>query len=155
MRMLFKKRALTVPLLPEPLPAQDRPAPSFLAADLAIIGTVASTGTIVADGRIDGPCCAKHVTIGENGRVHGDVIASELVIRSHVEGNLSAVRVQLYAQSTVDGDVPYRTLSIDAGARLKGTCRYADDPPARVAAPMCERFARLAAGATAPPNTAP
>lgn len=63
--------------------------------------------------------------------------------------------LQLYAQSAVNGDVSYRTLSIEAGARLKGTSRYADDPLAGVTASVREKFARLAAGTTAPPNTAP
>lgn len=154
MRMLFKKRVSKVPVSPEPL-AADRPMVSFLAADTAIVGTVVSTGEIVADGCIDGPCCAQRLTIGEHGTLRGDVIASEIIVAGHSEGCLHGIRVALRAHGVVDGDVCYRALSVEAGARLNGTCRYADDPFAQVAVAVREKMARLAADTSPHANDTP
>ncbi len=154
-RMLFKKRVPKVPVSPKLLAASNCPTPSFLAADLAIVGTIVSPGEVVADGHIRGPCCAGRLTIGENGAIEGSVIASELIINGHVEGDLNAMRVRLRALGTIDGDLCYHTLSVEDGARLNGTCRYADDPLASVATPLRERFAQLVANPATHPNVAP
>ncbi len=153
--MLFKKRAAAVAVSPKLPAAPDRPVPSFLAADLAIVGTVVSAGAVVADGHIRGPCCVGRLTVGENGAIEGSVIASELIINGHVEGNLNTERLQLRAHGTIDGEVCYRTLSVEDGARLNGTCRYSDDPLASVASSLREKLAHLAADTTTPANKVP
>ncbi len=143
--MLFKKKAATA-LVPLKTLAPATPmAPSFLAADLTVVGIVVSTGGVVAEGRIEGPCCAARVMIGEPGDVQGEVIASEIVVCGHIAGDLKASKIQLRAHGVIDGDIYYRTLSVDAGGRLNGNCRHADDPFAGVAQPIKEKMAQLAA----------
>ncbi|MDE2074761.1 MAG: polymer-forming cytoskeletal protein [Alphaproteobacteria bacterium] len=120
--------------------------PSFLAADLMVVGTIASTGTVVAEGNILGPCYAAQFAIGESGFVQGNVTAPEISVAGHVKGDLRAVKVQVHAHGVVDGDICYRTLSVEAGGLLNGTCRQAGDPLADMAKEPGEQVPNPAAG---------
>ena len=129
--MSFRKMAPTAPA-PTKSSTATTP-PSFLSADLTVVGTIASTGTIVTEGHIQGPCYAAQLAIGESGFVQGNVTASEVTISGHVEGDLRAVKVEVRAHGAVDGNICYRTLSVDAGGLLNGTCRHSGDPLAGLA----------------------
>lgn len=144
--MLFKKKAANALVPLETTAPAAQTAPSFLAADSTVVGTIVSTGGVVAEGHIEGSCCAARFTIGESGDVQGDVIASEIVVCGHIAGGLKASRIHLRAHGAIDGDISYRTLSVDTGGRLNGNCRYSDDPFAGVADHVREKMARLATG---------
>ena len=129
--MSFRKKA---PAAPSPAKISTAATPpSFLSADLTVVGTIASTGTVVAEGHIQGPCYAAQFAIGESGFVEGNVTASEVTISGYVEGDLRAMKVAVRAHGAVDGNICYRTLSVDAGGLLNGTCRHCGDPLAGMA----------------------
>lgn len=120
--------------------------PSYLSADLTIVGTVASTGTVVAEGHIQGHCYAAEFAIGESGFVQGNVTASGIAVSGHVEGDLRAVKVQVRAHGAVDGNICYRTLSVDTGGLLNGTCHHSGDPLANMTEEPGTQSPNLAAG---------
>ena len=136
------------PAAPAPIktPVAASVPPSFLYADLTVVGTIASTGTVVAEGHIQGPCYAAQFTIGESGLVRGTVTASEIAVAGHVEGDLRALKVEVRAHGAVDGNICYRTLSVDAGGLLNGTCHQSGDPLASLTEGPIEQPPNLAAG---------
>lgn len=130
--MLFKKKAIKTET-PARLAARPPAAPSFLAHDLMIVGTLMSEGQIVIEGHVEGPIYGAQLVLGETGEVKGDMIASQLQISGHVLGNLAATRIWLREHGAVEGDIHYQTLAIETGGLFNGACRHSDNPLAGAA----------------------
>jgi cytoskeletal protein CcmA (bactofilin family) len=118
---------------PQQGPRVSTAAPSLLSGDILLLGNVSSGGDVHVDGIIDGNLGAVQITIGEKATVRGDIFAEDVVVRGHVTGTITAIRVQLCSSCHVEGNVLYRGLNMEVGARLNGSCRHAADPLATLA----------------------
>lgn len=103
-------------------------APSILAADAVITGTITCDGDMQIDGRVEGDVRAGSLVIGEKAEIHGEILAEEVVIRGRVFGRIRARKVQLSATSHVEGDILHEAFAVESGAFFEGNCRHSDDP---------------------------
>jgi cytoskeletal protein CcmA (bactofilin family) len=96
--------------------------PSIVSPDLRVQGDLTSTGDIQVEGIVDGGVFCRQVTIGESGSVIG-AIESELAhVSGQVQGQIRAKSVSLTDTARVEADISYETLTVEAGAQLKGRC---------------------------------
>lgn len=106
-------------------------APSIIGSDVRIIGNVETVGEIQLDGIVEGDIICGSLTMGEHGAVTGTLAADNLVIRGKLEGEIRAKTVRLEKTSKILGDVYHETLSIEAGAYIKGKFVHAENPAKR------------------------
>jgi cytoskeletal protein CcmA (bactofilin family) len=126
-----------------PRRTSSRPAaPAILSSDMTVIGTIACSGDMHVDGRIEGEIFSTCLTIGEKAVINGDVRADEAVIRGHVRGNITARQVKLASTCHVEGDITHNNgLSVETGAFLQGNirnCEHQIDPAMGEAEPVME-----------------
>ena len=74
--------------------------PSVIAADVTVVGTLASSGDVTV----------------------------EASVRGRIEGNVQADKVTLFAACNVKGDIVHGRLAIEDGARFEGNCRPSQSP---------------------------
>ncbi|MFC6839914.1 bactofilin family protein [Xanthomonas theicola] len=141
--------------VPEPRPAADAvaggpvaaaapPAPvravpaaakeSLIAADITIEGKIEGAGHIRIAGKFKGDVNVQgDLTIETGAKLSGGVRADKVIIAGELEGNIeSASRVELLASGVLIGDVKAGTLTVAAGARMRGQADFGwDDDKAR------------------------
>ena len=95
-------------------------APSFIGADLKVVGSLRSAGDIRVDGTVEGEIHGRELTVGEGGRIQGSIFAQVARISGSVNGRVEAISVSIAGTAKVKGDIFHHTLSIEKGAVLKG-----------------------------------
>ena len=118
-----------MPVSPAPAKrARALSAPSIISAEMAISGSLTSTGDIQIDGRMEGDVHSIGLVIGDKAEIHGEVFAEEVTVRGKVVGRIRARKVLLAATSHVEGDILHEALAIETGAFFEGNCRHSDNP---------------------------
>ncbi|MEO8301263.1 MAG: polymer-forming cytoskeletal protein [Rhizomicrobium sp.] len=102
--------------------------PSIVSTDMAIQGSLSSSGDIQIDGRVEGDIRSCGLVIGEKAEVHGEIIAEDVTIRGKVVGRIRARKVLLAATSRVEGDILHEAFAVESGAFFEGNCRHSDNP---------------------------
>lgn len=110
-----------------PAAAKQAP-PSILSAGLTVNGDLTSDGEVQIDCLVNGDVTAGRLAIGENARVVGEVVAEHVLIRGEVIGRIRAKSVELDKTAKVRGDIWHELLSIAAGAKIEGLCKFAENP---------------------------
>ncbi|MCR9067732.1 MAG: polymer-forming cytoskeletal protein [Rhodobacteraceae bacterium] len=111
--------------VPAPKP---QPSPSFLAADLTIIGDLSSTGDIQLEGTVKGNVRAHLLTVGQQAIVEGEIIADDVVITGQVIGTVRGLKVRLTSTAQVKGDIIRKVIAIESGAHFEGSVRRVENP---------------------------
>jgi cytoskeletal protein CcmA (bactofilin family) len=111
-------------------PKRGRPlsAPTIVSADMVINGTLASTGDVQIDGRVEGDVRSAGLVIGDKAEVLGEIHADDVTIRGKVVGRIRARKVTLAATSHVEGDILHEAFSVETGAFFEGNCRHSTNP---------------------------
>ena len=119
-----------VPVAAPAVPKRSRPlsAPSIISADMVINGTLASTGDMQIDGRVEGDVRSVGLVIGDKAEIHGEIYAEDVTIRGKVVGRIRARKITLAATSHVEGDILHEALAVESGAFFEGNCRHSDNP---------------------------
>lgn len=102
--------------------------PSILSAGLTVNGDLNSDGEVQIDCLVNGDVTAARLAIGENAKVVGEVMAEHVLIRGEVIGRIRAKSVELDKTAKVRGDIWHELLSIAAGAKIEGLCKFAENP---------------------------
>lgn len=110
-----------------PAAAKQQP-PSILSAGLTVNGDLNSEGEMQIDCLVNGDVTAGRLAIGENAKVIGEVVAEHVLIRGEVVGRIRAKSVELDKTAKVRGDIWHELLSIAAGAKIEGLCKFAENP---------------------------
>lgn len=103
-------------------------APSVIAADMVIEGTVSSRGELHVEGTVRGSVDAEICLIGRGGTVEGSIRASELIVQGRVMGPIYAGHVELHDGASVEGDVVNGSIAMQSGAQLRGAVWQSDNP---------------------------
>ncbi|WP_298726765.1 polymer-forming cytoskeletal protein [uncultured Ferrovibrio sp.] len=111
-----------------PTPAVKQAPPSILSSGLTVNGDLVSDGEVQIDCVVNGDVTAGKLAIGENARVIGEVVAEQVLIRGEVIGRIRAKSVELDKSAKVRGDIWHELLSIAAGAKIEGLCKFAENP---------------------------
>ncbi len=135
------------PAASAPKRARQLSAPSIISADMVINGTLASTGDIQIDGRVEGDVRSVGLVIGEKAEVHGEIYSEDVTVRGKVVGRIRARKVLLAATSHVEGDILHEAFAVESGAFFEGNCRHSDNPLGDA-----QRTPVTAAGYTPPPD---
>ena len=110
-----------------PAAAKQAP-PSILSAGLTVNGDLNSDGEVQIDCLVNGDVTAARLAIGENAKVVGEVVAEHVLVRGEVIGRIRAKSVELDKTAKVRGDIWHELLSIAAGAKIEGLCKFAENP---------------------------
>jgi cytoskeletal protein CcmA (bactofilin family) len=102
--------------------------PSILSAGLTVNGDLHSDGEVQIDCLVNGDVTAVRLAVGENAKVVGEVVAEHVLIRGEVVGRIRAKSVELDKTAKVRGDIWHELLSIAAGAKIEGLCKFAENP---------------------------
>lgn len=96
--------------------------PSYLAAELHVVGVIEGDEDLFVAGTIDGDVLlAARLVIEPTGIVRGDVTASQVIVRGQLSGNVRAselIRVESEAQLL--GDLAAPRVVVAPGARFRG-----------------------------------
>ena len=95
---------------------------SVIGADVEIVGTVKSNGSIRLDGKLEGELqCGGNAVLGKNAQVKGNVTATSVSIEGKINGNILAKdKIEMKASATVNGDIKARLLSVEDGVTFVG-----------------------------------
>jgi cytoskeletal protein CcmA (bactofilin family) len=111
-----------------PAAAAKQLPPSILSAGLSVSGDLNSEGEMQIDCLVNGDVTAVRLAIGENAKVVGEVVAEHVLVRGEVVGRIRAKSVELDKTAKVRGDIWHELLSIAAGAKVEGLCKFAENP---------------------------
>jgi cytoskeletal protein CcmA (bactofilin family) len=109
------------------------PKESLIASDLTIEGKIEGAGSVRIAGKFKGDVNVQgDLTIEAGAKLAGSVIANQVVIAGELEGNIEgATRVDLQQSGVITGDVKAGSLTVAAGARMRGQAVFGwkDDAP--------------------------
>lgn len=102
---------------------------TMVGADATLEGNINLDSGLIIYGKILGNVSTKGpVRIAKTAEVVGNIIASDIQVGGIVKGNISVDdRIVLGNQSIVNGDMIYRRLFIEEGAKFSGRCDIASD----------------------------
>jgi len=102
---------------------------SFIASGLTIEGKIVGKGSVRVAGKFKGDIQVEgDLHIDREARVEGLLKAGEVVVNGELQGNIdSAKRVELKQGSTMTGDLKAGSLTVEAGARMRGNVDFGFD----------------------------
>jgi cytoskeletal protein CcmA (bactofilin family) len=109
---------------------------TLLAGDIHLMGDLEFSDGIRLDGKLTGHAISKPgshslFVVSKNGVVHGDIHGYDVIINGTVLGNVSSEHfLELQGNARVTGNIDYRQLQMDYGARVDGTLTRTDEPGA-------------------------
>lgn len=97
---------------------------TMLGEDAVIQGNLSSKGGVAIYGKVYGEVKSEGaVRVARGGEVHGNILAGDAHIGGLVDGKVVVQnRVVLGSESNLKGDLVYRSLIIEEGARFQGHC---------------------------------
>ncbi len=95
---------------------------SVIGADVEIIGTIKSNGSVRLDGKLEGELlCGGNAILGKDALVKGNITATSVSIEGKINGNILAKdKIEMKATATVNGDIKARRLSVEDGVTFVG-----------------------------------
>ena len=95
---------------------------SFIGRELQISGDVVTYNDIVLEGRIDGDCVCRRLTIKVGGMLIGDVVAEEVLVAGSVTGKILAKTVGIDSRAAVSGEINYCDLIVERNRLFDVMC---------------------------------
>ena len=113
--------------------AEPQAKESLIASDLTIEGKIEGAGHVRIAGRFKGDVNVQgDLTLDAGAKLTGSVRARKVVIAGELEGNIDgAQRVEIQQGGAVNGDVKAGTLTVAAGARMRGQVDFGWEDKAR------------------------
>ena len=102
---------------------------SLIAADITIEGKIEGGGSVRIAGKFKGDVTVKgDLTIEVGAKLTGSVRADKVMIAGELEGNVvEASRVDLLRTGVVTGELKAGSLTVEAGARMRGQAEFGWD----------------------------
>src|ERR1700681_2918037 len=102
---------------------------SLIAADITIEGKIEGGGSVRIAGKFNGDVNVQgDLTIEAGAKLTGGVRANQVTIAGELEGNVAeASRVDLLATGVMIGDLKAGSLTVTAGARMRGQAEFGWD----------------------------
>jgi cytoskeletal protein CcmA (bactofilin family) len=102
---------------------------SLIAAGLTIEGKINGNGHVRVAGKFKGDIQVEgNLHIDAGAKVEGQVKASEVIVSGELQGNVEgAKRVELQQGGTINGDVKAGSLTVAAGARMRGSADFGSE----------------------------
>lgn len=102
---------------------------TMIGADADMEGSIKLEGGLIVYGKIKGDVITKGpVRIAKSAEIIGNITASDIQVGGIISGNVTVNdRIVLGSQSTVKGDMVYRRLYIEEGAKFSGRCDFTSE----------------------------
>ena len=97
-------------------------APSIIGRELQIAGDLVTYTDLVLEGRVDGDCVCRRLTIKVGGILNGDVVAEEVLIAGSVTGKILAKIVGIDSRAVISGEITYCDLIVERNRFFDVTC---------------------------------
>jgi cytoskeletal protein CcmA (bactofilin family) len=122
----------TTPVTPSPVARSEPSGPrkeSLIAADITIEGKIEGGGSVRIAGKFKGDVSVQgDLTIEAGAKLTGSVRANKVTIAGELEGNVEqATNVDLLQSGVVIGDIKTGSLTVAAGARMRGQAEFGWD----------------------------
>jgi cytoskeletal protein CcmA (bactofilin family) len=119
----------TPPVSATPVPRPETRVPgkeSLIASDITIEGKIEGGGSVRIAGKFKGDVSVQgDLTVEAGAKLTGSVRANKVTIAGELEGNVEeATHVDLLASGVVVGDLKTGTLTVAAGARMRGQAEF-------------------------------
>ena len=119
----------TPPVSATPVPRPETRVPgkeSLIASDITIEGKIEGGGSVRIAGKFKGDVSVQgDLTVEAGAKLTGSVRANKVTIAGELEGNVEeATHVDLLASGVVIGDLKTGTLTVAAGARMRGQAEF-------------------------------
>lgn len=102
----------------------DTPTPpkSILSAELEVIGTIKTSGSVQIDGRVEGEVISQgDVILGKSGSVKGNLNVNSISVSGTIQGNITAKdRIELKSTARLMGDIKAKRLAVEDGVTFVG-----------------------------------
>ena len=98
------------------------PIPSFIGRELQVSGDLVTYNDLVLEGRMDGDCVCRRLTIKVGGMLNGDVVAEEVLIAGSVTGKILAKIVGVDSRAAISGEINYCVLIVERNRLFDVTC---------------------------------
>ena len=117
------------PVSATPVPRPETRVPgkeSLIASDITIEGKIEGGGSVRIAGKFKGDVSVQgDLTVEAGAKLTGSVRANKVTIAGELEGNVEeATHVDLLASGVVIGDLKTGTLTVAAGARMRGQAEF-------------------------------
>ena len=111
---------------------------SVIGADVEIIGTIKSSGSVRLDGKLEGELlCGGNAILGKSAQVKGNVTATSVSIEGKINGNILAKdKIEMKATAVVNGDIKARRLSVEDGVTFVGRSEVNPNTPSAPVPPV-------------------
>jgi cytoskeletal protein CcmA (bactofilin family) len=98
------------------------PPKSILSAELEIIGTIKTSGSVQIDGRVEGEVISQgDVILGKSGTVKGNLNVNSISVSGTIVGNITAKdRIELKSTARLMGDIKAKRLAVEDGVTFVG-----------------------------------
>ncbi len=105
-----------------------QPNINIISSGSVVTGTFKSNSDLRISGTVDGEVRAESKCIvSESGLVKGDLVTKEADIAGTIQGELKVSnRLILRASAKVTGDIQTKTLMVEEGAHIDGSCKMGD-----------------------------
>ncbi|MCY7312312.1 MAG: polymer-forming cytoskeletal protein [Pseudoxanthomonas sp.] len=102
---------------------------SLIASDLTIEGKIEGTGHVRIAGKFKGDVNVQgDLTIETGAKLNGSVRANRVTVAGELEGNIEgATQVELLSSGAIIGDLKAGSLTVAAGARMRGQADFGWD----------------------------
>ena len=127
-----KPELASSPAVAPPVPRSEPSAPrkeSLIAADITIEGKIEGGGSVRIAGKFKGDVSVQgDLTVEAGAKLTGGVRANRVTIAGELEGNVEqATHVDLLQSGVVLGDLKTGSLTVAAGARMRGQAEVGGD----------------------------
>ena len=97
-------------------------AKTVIGADVEIVGTVRSSGSIEINGKLTGDLsCTGNAVVGAKATSKGNLNVDSITASGQVNGNITAKdRIELKSTARINGDIRAKRLSVEDGVTLIG-----------------------------------
>lgn len=114
-----------------PAPFASRSEWVAIGPTLTVKGEITGDEDLVIEGSVEGRIAIRRhrVTVGEHGRVEADIEAESIRVAGEVRGNLTGTEeVVLLATGRLEGDIKAGNVTLENGARFKGSIDMESKP---------------------------
>ena len=101
--------------------------PFIIIGGTKILGNIVDGDIIHIDGKMEGDVSCKELIIGAGGMIKGNVEAKSLEIYGELNGSIKAENLFIASTAKFIGDSVYKTIAIEPGAVLVGSCSRAQE----------------------------
>jgi cytoskeletal protein CcmA (bactofilin family) len=104
--------------------AQAKNGQATIGPTVTVKGEISGDENLLIEGSVEGKVMIRRhlVTVGERGRVAADIEAANVRVAGEVRGNLTGTdQVVLLATGRVEGDIKAGNVTLENGARFKGS----------------------------------